>query len=86
MRTYPRRAALKALSAAALAAGAGPLLLRTAAAYEPRYPIEKGAQLRVLRWKRFVQGDEDLWLANTPCRGWIRTTTKHSCRATSVSR
>ena len=26
---------------------------------------EKGAKLRVLRWKRFVQGDEDLWLANT---------------------
>ena len=26
---------------------------------------EKGAQLRVLRWKRFVQGDEDQWLANT---------------------
>src|SRR5262249_26996053 len=25
----------------------------------------KGAKLRVLRWKRFVQGDEDLWLANT---------------------
>ena len=65
MRTYPRRAALKALSAAALAAGAGPLLPPAAAAYESRYPIEKGAQLRVLRWKRFVQGDEDLWLANT---------------------
>ena len=26
---------------------------------------EKGAKLRVLRWKRFVQGDEDAWLANT---------------------
>ena len=26
---------------------------------------EKGAQLRVLRWKRFVQGDEDVWAANT---------------------
>lgn len=26
---------------------------------------EKGAKLRVLRWKRFVQGDEDMWLANT---------------------
>src|SRR5476651_1445740 len=26
---------------------------------------EKGAKLRVLRWKRFVQGDEDQWLANT---------------------
>jgi len=26
---------------------------------------ENGAKLRVLRWKRFVQGDEDMWLANT---------------------
>src|SRR5689334_24450080 len=26
---------------------------------------ESGAKLRVLRWKRFVQGDEDAWLANT---------------------
>ena len=26
---------------------------------------EKGARLRVLRWKRFVQADEDLWLENT---------------------
>ncbi len=26
---------------------------------------EKGAKLRVLRWKRFVQGDEDAWMANT---------------------
>ena len=25
---------------------------------------EKGAKLRVLRWKRFVQGDEDVYLAN----------------------
>jgi multiple sugar transport system substrate-binding protein len=26
---------------------------------------EKGARLRVLRWKRFVQGDENLWTRNT---------------------
>ena len=26
---------------------------------------EKGARLRVLRWKRFVQGDEDVWRKNT---------------------
>src|SRR6201746_916754 len=31
----------------------------------PRYIPEKDAKLRVLRWKRFVQGDEDVWLANT---------------------
>jgi multiple sugar transport system substrate-binding protein len=30
-----------------------------------RYTPEKGAKLRVLRWKRFVQGDEDVWMANT---------------------
>ena len=29
------------------------------------YKPEDGAKLRVLRWKRFVQGDEDLWNANT---------------------
>ncbi|MGH8630757.1 MAG: ABC transporter substrate-binding protein, partial [Burkholderiales bacterium] len=29
------------------------------------YKPERGAQLRVLRWKRFVQGDEDLWTRNT---------------------
>ena len=29
------------------------------------YKPEAGAKLRVLRWKRFVQGDEDLWNANT---------------------
>ena len=27
--------------------------------------LEKGAKLRMLRWKRFVAGDEDMWLANT---------------------
>ncbi len=31
----------------------------------PEYPIEKGAKLRVLRPSKFVQGDEDLFLANT---------------------
>ncbi|MGH7947797.1 MAG: extracellular solute-binding protein, partial [Candidatus Binataceae bacterium] len=61
-----RRDALKTLGATALAATGATLLgRRAAAAYEPRYPIESGAELRVLRWKRFVQGDEDLWLANT---------------------
>ncbi|MGH8767258.1 MAG: ABC transporter substrate-binding protein, partial [Burkholderiales bacterium] len=35
------------------------------AAAQTRFVAEKGAALRVLRWKRFVQGDEDLWLRNT---------------------
>jgi multiple sugar transport system substrate-binding protein len=30
-----------------------------------KFDIEKDAKLRVLRWKRFVQGDEELWMANT---------------------
>ncbi|BCX16822.1 MAG: sugar ABC transporter substrate-binding protein [Geminicoccaceae bacterium] len=31
----------------------------------PKFPIEKGASLRVLRPAKFVQGDETLWVANT---------------------
>jgi len=38
-----------------------PVHAATALQYKP----EAGAKLRVLRWKRFVQGDEDLWMANT---------------------
>src|SRR6476469_5253929 len=62
-----RRDTLKALGAGVLAAS-GALLLpgsATGATRELRYTPEKGAQLRFLRWKRFVQGDEDQWLANT---------------------
>ncbi|HET7200461.1 MAG TPA: extracellular solute-binding protein, partial [Burkholderiales bacterium] len=46
---------------AAGAAGGVPLLAEAQTAWKP----EKGAKLRVLRWKRFVQGDEDLWMKNT---------------------
>src|SRR5689334_25348780 len=46
---------------AAGAAGGVPLVASAQTAWRP----EKGARLRVLRWKRFVQGDEDLWLKNT---------------------
>ena len=66
MSKISRRDALKTLGATALATAGSALLERqAAAAYQARYPIESGAQLRVLRWKRFVQGDEDLWMANT---------------------
>ena len=66
MRKVVRRDALKALGAAALAASGGMTLRqRNATAAEIRYPLEKDAQLKVLRWKRFVQGDEDVWMANT---------------------
>jgi multiple sugar transport system substrate-binding protein len=30
-----------------------------------RFEPEPGAELRLLRWSRFVQGDEDVWMANT---------------------
>jgi multiple sugar transport system substrate-binding protein len=49
---------------AAGAAGGVPLLAEAQGKTAPWKP-EKGAKLRVLRWKRFVQGDEDLWMANT---------------------
>jgi multiple sugar transport system substrate-binding protein len=32
---------------------------------QAKWTPEKGAKLRVLRWKRFVQGDEDKWMENT---------------------
>jgi multiple sugar transport system substrate-binding protein len=62
-----RRDALKVLGAGALAASASWALGRSAVAAAPelRYRPEKGAHLRFLRWKRFVQGDEDQWLAST---------------------
>lgn len=64
MNRFTRRDALKVgAGAAALAAGSG--VLRPARATELSFQPESGATLRVLRWKRFVQGDEDLWLANT---------------------
>jgi multiple sugar transport system substrate-binding protein len=63
---YSRRDVLKALGATALSAaaglpGAGSAAVSTHLGYKP----ETGAELRVLRWKRFVQGDEDQWMANT---------------------
>ena len=61
----PRREFLR-LSAGAVAAGlAGRALAQSAKAPAINLKPEKGARLRVLRWKRFVQGDEDLWLKNT---------------------
>jgi multiple sugar transport system substrate-binding protein len=68
MSNIDRRNFLK--MSAGLAAGAvtGDVLAQgKAAAAAPTLNLkpEKGAKLRVLRWKRFVQGDEDMWLANT---------------------
>ena len=51
---------------AAAAATAGGATLFTPAVHAQAWNVapEKGAKLRVLRWKRFVQGDEDQYLAN----------------------
>ena len=59
-----RRDSLKALG---VLATTGSALLRSpiASAASLSYAPEKGAQLKVLRWKRFVQGDEDAWLSNS---------------------
>src|SRR5690348_5497124 len=60
-----RRDALKALGAGILAASGASMLRGTArAAAALRYTPEQDARLRCLRWKRLVQGDEDVWLAN----------------------
>ena len=55
-------------STAGLAAGAvGSRLLGSSAFAQSdlKYTPEDGAELRVLRWSKFVQGDEDQWKANT---------------------
>ena len=68
MSEIKRRDFLKASAgvAAGVALGAGSaLVLRQDACAQCKLTPEKGAKLRVLRWKRFVQGDEDVWLANT---------------------
>jgi multiple sugar transport system substrate-binding protein len=64
MSEFSRRDALKALGAAGLAASGGSML-QSAGAADLKYTPEKGTELRVLRWKRFVQGEEDQFMANT---------------------
>jgi multiple sugar transport system substrate-binding protein len=68
MSKFKRRDFLKATAgvAAGSALGAGSALF-AAEAQAQQYKVtpEKGAKLRVLRWKRFVQGDEDMWAENT---------------------
>ena len=68
MSKFKRRDFLKATAgvAAGGALGAGSALFAgEALAQQYKVTPEKGAKLRVLRWKRFVQGDEDAWAANT---------------------
>ena len=66
-RNFLKMSAGLAAGAAAGAATSDALAASKPAAGAPALHLkpEKGAKLRVLRWKRFVQGDEDLWMANT---------------------
>jgi multiple sugar transport system substrate-binding protein len=68
MTDVSRRTLLKggtALAASGVLGGgvlaAGKAEAQSALSFRP----EPGASLRVLRWSKFVQGDEDLWMANT---------------------
>jgi multiple sugar transport system substrate-binding protein len=68
MSEFKRRKFLQSTAAVAAgsALGAGSALFAPEAAAQVYKVVpEKGATLRVLRWKRFVQGDEDVWAANT---------------------
>jgi len=64
MTRITRRRFLQASALAGATFGA-PGLVRDSYAQELSFKPEPQAKLRVLRWKRFVQGDEDQWLANT---------------------
>src|SRR6476619_7894712 len=67
MSKFTRREFLKTTAGAAAAGtlGVGGTLGSVDAWAQAKWTPEKGAKLRVLRWKRFVQGDEDMWMANT---------------------
>jgi len=64
MSKFKRRDFLKTSAAAAAGAAAGPFVWAGSAHAQWSNTPEKGAKLRVLRWKRFVQGDEDAYMAN----------------------
>src|SRR5689334_10359525 len=67
MTRFTRRDFLKGTAGTAVAGtlGVGGASFSPEAWAQGKWVPEKGAKLRVLRWKRFVQGDEDMWLANT---------------------
>jgi len=64
MTEFSRRDLLKIGAGAAAGVAAGSIVRPSAAADLVLTP-EPGASLRVLRWSQFVQGDIDLWMANT---------------------
>ncbi len=67
MSKFSRRDFLKSTAGAAAAGslGVGGTMLSQDAFAQGKWVPEKGAKLRVLRWKRFVAGDEDMWMTNT---------------------
>ena len=65
MSIYTKRHALKAIGAAALTGITGIGARRADAASELKYQPEKGATLKVLRWKMFVRAAEDQFQLNT---------------------
>jgi multiple sugar transport system substrate-binding protein len=67
MSKFTRRDFLKTTAGAAAAGslGAGGAMWSQDAFAQGKWTPEKGAKLRVLRWKRFVAGDEDMWMTNT---------------------
>jgi multiple sugar transport system substrate-binding protein len=67
MSKFSRRDFLKSTAGAAAAGslGVGGTMWSQDAFAQGKWVPEKGAKLRVLRWKRFVAGDEDMWMTNT---------------------
>jgi len=65
MSNINRRDFLKTGVGIAAGAALGPALGAGDAHAQWSNTPEQGAKLRVLRWKRFVQGDEDMWTENT---------------------
>ena len=61
---FTRRKFLQGTSVAAGVSATGPMIWVKDAHAQWSSTPEKGAKLRVLRWKRFVQGDEDAYMAN----------------------
>ncbi|HUF21610.1 MAG TPA: ABC transporter substrate-binding protein [Burkholderiales bacterium] len=65
MGEFTRRDTLKTLGAGAAVAAAPALLLPSSAYANVEFKPERGASIRLMRWRRFIQADEDQWLANT---------------------
>src|SRR5689334_3354144 len=64
MRDLTRRDVLAAGTSLAAGAALGGIATPASAA-DKSFKPEPNASIRVLRWKRFVQGDEDMWMKNT---------------------